>query len=71
MGKFHQCLTELSAYDTIMAGYYSLTFLFYFFFFFCACHILRTQDAGVLKFYIWVSHGKIPDPYFFLVFFFS
>ena len=28
MGKFHQCLTELSACDTIMAGYYSLTFLF-------------------------------------------
>ena len=28
MGKFSQCLTELSAYDTIMAGYYSLMFLF-------------------------------------------
>ena len=27
MGKFHQCLTELSARDTMMAGY-SLTFLF-------------------------------------------
>ena len=27
MGKFHQCLIELSARDTIMAGYYSLTFL--------------------------------------------
>ena len=27
MGKFRQCLTELSARDTIMAGYYSLTFL--------------------------------------------
>ena len=25
MGKFRQCLTELSARDTIMAGYYSLT----------------------------------------------
>ena len=22
MGKFHQCLTELSAHDMIMAGYY-------------------------------------------------
>ena len=22
MGKFYQCLTELSAYDMIMAGYY-------------------------------------------------
>ena len=28
MGKFHQCLTELSARDTIIAGYYILTFLF-------------------------------------------
>ena len=26
MGKF-ECLTELSAQNTIMAGYYSLTFL--------------------------------------------
>ena len=26
-GKFRQILTELSAQDTIMAGYYSLTFL--------------------------------------------
>ena len=28
MGKFCQCLTELSVHNTIMAGYYSLTFLF-------------------------------------------
>ena len=28
MGKVCHCLTELSAHDTIMAGYYSLTFLF-------------------------------------------
>ena len=27
MGKFCQIFTELSARDTIMAGYYSLTFL--------------------------------------------
>ena len=27
MGKFRPCLTELSACNTIMAGYYSLTFL--------------------------------------------
>ena len=27
MGEFRQCLTELSAQDTIMAGYYSLMFL--------------------------------------------
>ena len=30
MGKFRQIFTELSAHDTIMAGYYSLTFLFLF-----------------------------------------
>ena len=29
MGKFSQCWTELSAGDTIMVGYYSLTFLFF------------------------------------------
>ena len=29
MGKFRQCLTELSACITIMAGYYSLMFLFF------------------------------------------
>ena len=28
MGKFCQCLTESSALNTIMVGYYSLTFLF-------------------------------------------
>ena len=28
MGEFGQCLTELSAHNTIMVGYYSLTFLF-------------------------------------------
>ena len=32
--------------------------------FFCACHILRTLHARVLKFYIWVSNEKIADPYF-------
>ena len=32
MGKVHQNFTELSAHDTIMAGYYSLTFLFLFLF---------------------------------------
>ena len=31
MGKFHQIFMELSAHDMIMAGYYSLTFLFFFF----------------------------------------
>ena len=29
MDKFRQFFSELSARDTIMAGYYSLTFLFY------------------------------------------
>ena len=28
MGKFHQFLTELSACDMIMAGFYNFTFLF-------------------------------------------
>ena len=32
--------------------------------FFCACHILRTLHARVLKFYIWVPNAKIADPYF-------
>ena len=44
MGKFRQCLTELSTRDTIMAGYYSLTFLFFlfvcfFFLFFVFCFL--------------------------------
>ena len=30
-----------------------------------ACHILRTVHARVLKFHIWIPHGKIADPYFF------
>ena len=30
----------------------------------CACHILRTLHARVLKFYIWVPNEKIADPYF-------
>ena len=34
--------------------------------FFCACHILRTLHARVLKFYIWVPNEKIADPYFYL-----
>ena len=32
-----------------------------------ACHILQTVHARVLEFHIWISHGKIADPYFFLV----
>ena len=28
MGKFHKRLTEVSICDTIMVGYYGLTFLF-------------------------------------------
>ena len=30
-----------------------------------ACLILRTVHARVLKFHIWIPHGKIADPYFF------
>ena len=30
-----------------------------------ACHILGTVHARVLKFHIWIPHGKIADPYFF------
>ena len=30
-----------------------------------ACHILRTVHARVLKFHIWIPHGKIADPVFF------
>ena len=32
-----------------------------------ACHILWTVHARVLKFHIWIPHGKIADPYVFLV----
>ena len=31
---------------------------------FCACDILRTLHARVLKFYIWVPNEKIADAYF-------
>ena len=32
-----------------------------------ACYILRTVHARVLKFHVWIAHGKIADPcYFFL-----
>ena len=51
MGKFRQCLTELSARGTIMAGYYSLTFfvvVFFvfwgFFFFFCFFFFFRKYE---------------------------
>ena len=33
---------------------------------FDACHILRTVHVRVLKFYVWISHGKIAHPCFFL-----
>ena len=32
-----------------------------------ACHILWTMHARVLTFHIWIPHGKIADPFFFLV----
>ena len=34
---------------------------------FDACHILWTGLARVLKFHIWIPHGKIVDPYFFFL----
>ena len=34
---------------------------------FDACHFLWTVNARVLKFHIWISHGKIADTRFFLV----
>ena len=44
MGKFRQCLTELSARDTILAGYYSLMFLFVY----TICHSLFALPLGVI-----------------------
>ena len=41
MGKFHQIFTELSAHDMIMAGCYSLTFLF----FLVILHFLLIQEG--------------------------
>ena len=35
--------------------------------FFDACHILWTAHARVLKFHVWIPHGKIADQYFFLI----
>ena len=32
-----------------------------------ACHIVWTVYARVLKFHIWIPHGKVADLYFFLV----
>ena len=32
---------------------------------FDACHILRTVHARVLKFHVWIPHGKIADPWVF------
>ena len=38
---------------------------------FDAWHILWTMHARVLKFHIWISHGKIAEQYFFPVNFLS
>ena len=62
MGKFRQCLTELSARDAIMAGYYSLTFFFFFSFFFfffsyfCPVPYLIREEraAALLVFHLWL-----------------
>ena len=34
---------------------------------FDACHILRPVHARILKFHIWIPHGKIADLYFFFL----
>ena len=39
MGIFRQCLTEISARDTIMVEYYNLTFLFGISVFFLICDL--------------------------------
>ena len=46
MGKFHKFFTELSAHDTTMAGYYSLTFLL------CFCYDVQTQVLCISVFTI-------------------
>ena len=43
MGKFRQGLTELSVRDTIMVGYYSLTFLLQSFFSSKTCSIIISK----------------------------
>ena len=35
--------------------------------FFYACHILWTMHARVLKFHLWIPHGKIAEPYVFFL----
>ena len=54
MGKFFQCLAELSAQDMIMVGYYSLTF-FYFFFNFTAADVKKHLAAchNITKTYLY------------------
>ena len=46
-------------------GAYYFAFVCPFVKLFCACHILKTLHARVLKFYIRVPNEKIADPYFF------
>ena len=47
MGKFRQCLTELSAPHTIKAGDYSLTFLF--------CSLQITSMGSELSLYLTIK----------------
>ena len=56
MGKFRQCLTELSTRDTIMAGYYSLTFLFFLFVCFFFLFFVVFFFFFVFLFFIYISH---------------
>ena len=46
MGKFPHCLTELSARDKIMAGYYRLTFLLSISFFSSPEHVVLSELFG-------------------------
>ena len=52
MGRFRQCLTELYARDTIMSGYYSLTFLFFVLFI-----VYHKGARGKFRNHLWTSGG--------------
>ena len=61
MGKFHQFLTELSAYYTIMVGYYRFKFLYVF----CFCVLFRKT----LFLFFWGGGGGGGNVSFFLAYF--
>ena len=57
MGKFHRFLTELSAFHTIVAGYYRFTFILFFFIFlfYFFFSFLFTKELG-MKMYMSYFH---------------